>query len=1320
MSTPVCAPAGWGIAAWGLSPWGGLPITGASAGGPVPNLAPFDIYCVGPCGEMAVILTYNEVSYSPGIDFTNDPITSDLVITSNDGSDAHLYIDKTVNQDYTYEFIYKATSLPLDFTSPSTSHVFIGVIDNATSAAGLFLSQIGIAYGGEFDSAFQVLPNSQTLIELDTYYIIRVAVSTTTSTVYLYVTLLTDYILFGHTLRYILPTIPYSSTPRTDPEGTHIHVKGTAAFPSEIFLDSFCLGNGVLIPNLAPIADAGPDQAAIFCQIVQLNGSASFDPEGAALTYYWRLIDAPIGSMYAFQGVDGTTYPLVVPTGFTNKFYSSGFTGGNAIPIAVGDVLLVAGVPHSIIGTGNDGHGYFVIVSEYELPDSLTSAAYKILKQYGISGATTVDPTFLPDVPGFYKFDLQVFDGLLYSDPRGVVVIDVLLSPLPRGVIPDLSLVWNYLSDFWNLLEDSGRIETLWGGLAQIAATELYTLWQIDYSKSLRDVQRTFIRRWLHYDLLLKEPFVEITAGRFIFRGIDSLPISNTGVNVSGQLVAIVTDNLPLVSITLTGTNPLTPTQIAIQLQAGLQRTDTRFVVTVVPIDSLNSLLRIYAPFAFAIGATTTATSLYLVGLDNQPLSGSGGLLVNANTYKTDISLLGIDIQPNDNLVVAVSTDPEHPYQAVRIAGIADDPSDALRFQRLVILDSLPLPVTSAWSIPSKGVSTQLDFWNGLVESGDVGVWEIVDVDNNTAVYFTTTVVTAVETQRNVVLIDATALAAFLQLPSRYKPLFWGVYRRAYMPIEDVIVDIPNLQRIINSPSESEVLHRNLDYFIDSYRGNNCIRFNTAVWLNQVPIAPVPRLWAEYNYLDNRPTIEANFGIPVQFTLTDLAQLPSTVDYLSAVRGLWYSYLNGPTIFDLRVGTQILLGLPFAEETGTITEIRQDFSTTTGRILIQDTGNSEIVRVYRFPNTLKLEINPATGLPYAVGDTVAQFAPLIVGVEIKDWVEFPNWFQGYLNQGVFYEVEKFFRFLVRVDSAAFNLAALLFAQSFVIKVKPTYTYPLFVVLLTLGNTEVNVSDQVEAVGHLSLKTGAVYGYKQTTILDSPDPGPGRVVGGYPQPWTGSLTSISVNAVDTDTDADYPGNTFPTFPTPDPVIICYTDKPHLSPAQIATALCSQVYAGGTPAADGTIFRTSFPAYTGTLYGFGAKYLVDIPMAGVSVGYLPQVVPGTQTINCCEIFIEAIYDPSQVATYNLQIYKNGVLNQTLAFSYASTTRATNLYTDYNATFVAISVVATDVLTVKLVPVGGTNRRVFWNNFFVTLGTGVALGALGAATYKRLQVL
>jgi hypothetical protein len=96
------------------------------------------------------------------------------------------------------------------------------------------------------------------------------------------------------------------------------------------------------------------------------------------------------------------------------------------------------------------------------------------------------------------------------------------------------------------------------------------------------------------------------------------------------------------------------------------------------------------------------------------------------------------------------------------------------------------------------------------------------------------------------------------------------------------------------------------------------------------------------------------------------------------------------------------------------------------------------------------------------------FAPLSGGVEVKDWVSDPDWLQSYVAQHQMLELDKYFHFLVRADVDTFSLVNLLFAQDFVRKIKPSYTWPFFVMLKRLPVAEVDVTDKVLAKVTLSL------------------------------------------------------------------------------------------------------------------------------------------------------------------------------------------------------------------------------------------------------------
>lgn len=1310
----TCVAPGFGTGRWGIDPWGGS--LAPSFGGPLPTVLPFDIYCVGPCGPISTLLLHPEVStLGNGTQFPIDGVTMDQEVNSGgtyNTADAAIIISEGVPQNFTYEFTYKSSSLPADFSDLVNRHFFSGTFSAPGACVGLFFSQVGILYTGAvhingsgdlvLDTPVQLLPNSQVLVSEDTYWTVRIAESLSTGAVYIYITQTSELLSIGHQLRYVLPAIPSSSAAQVPPSETLVSVRGTATSPTLVNLNTICLGTGVIIPGIPPTANAGVDQAVRLCSVLQLDGSASYDPQDAPLTYAWRLLDAPAGSQYVFNGSDGRTYPLSPATGFTDRFYSPSLSTQNGLsPIKVGDVLVVEGTPYSIASSGIDGTGFFVRVDGYVLPDDLSSnAAFTYLRQNGLNTAVSVKPTFYPDVPGIFKFDLTVFDGSLFSEPSDVIA-NVVESVVARGCTPDLSFIWNYLSDFWNLVEDTERITVFWQGLAQVAASELLRLWQVDYNKSLRDIQRTFQRRWLHYDLLMQENpnLIEVSTVRAVYGGIESTDITNTGITgVQGTHLDLQLSTVSFSTvIQFSAPGPYTPVMVQSLIQAALSQLDTRIVVRLIPRRAGgSSRIRIDAPFPITVLSSTTLT-LFTAGQQNALPTGTAGAgVVSPKAYKCDRSLQYLDVQLNDFLCID--------GVAYRISGVIDDPSDAFYFQRVALLDALPVPADTSWSISGTVISKDLNFWDGLCEVSDIVLYEVLNRNTQAMTQVTGPVVGASQALASNLPVDATAVGAYLANPALYAVYLTGVLRRRYVPIDPLLVDVPLLQELIINTDDTAVLRRNVDYFFDTFRGAPCLRFVTPVpsdaggpdvWQGG---SPPNQLWAETSYLDNRPVIEQNFGIPAQFTLDDLAQLPSNVDYLSAVQGLWYAYWNGPTVFDLRVGTQILLGLPFAEQAGTIVSLRDDFSSTSGQILVQDAADSTIVREYMYPVSLPLETNPTTGKPYAVGDTVGQFAPLVQGVEVADWVNNPTWFQGYLDQGAFFEVDKFFQFLVRIDSSAFNLQALLFARSFVLRIKPTYTYPLFVVLQQLGqngDTEVSVTDELVTSGTLSLYDGACFAVDigVATMFDQPQPAGGG--------WRNQFDHNQ-----------YP-STPPTYPNPNYPILWGFDKNYLCPEDFILATICTTFTGPTVPSFDSIFSFDAPVYTADLMAFSASSTTTVPGAGLQVEGPVTVLAGG-TLNTLTLEI-AVPHPSLPNTYNLLLKKNGTTVLTQPFT-ASAGVAVTISPN-------VAVSAGDILTAFIVPTGLSDVAVAWDSILVETGVSVPWtidGSLSAGTYCNYRVL
>jgi hypothetical protein len=190
--------------------------------------------------------------------------------------------------------------------------------------------------------------------------------------------------------------------------------------------------------NAPPIADCGSNQTAEANQRVDLDGSGSSDPEGAALTYAWTLASSPscssLTSDDVFNGATANasvvpdcegvyTVSLAVSDG-TNwsdpDLCSITVEAGNQAPIADAGTSTTLS-PCTERNYELDGYG------SYDPEGAELTYSWTMLSAPSGSSAELDDPT-LPnpvlqwDVTGTYSFELRVSDGVLESTPDIVLL----------------------------------------------------------------------------------------------------------------------------------------------------------------------------------------------------------------------------------------------------------------------------------------------------------------------------------------------------------------------------------------------------------------------------------------------------------------------------------------------------------------------------------------------------------------------------------------------------------------------------------------------------------------------------------------------------------------------------------------------------------------------------------------------------------------------------------------------------------------------------------------------------------------------------------
>jgi YVTN family beta-propeller protein len=259
---------------------------------------------------------------------------------------------------------------------------------------------------------------------------------------------------------------------------------GATSEPDQVLISTY---------NTAPVADAGLDQAIIeLGSVIQLDGTQSFDEDGDTISYTWAITSKPMASTASLDDIT-SFYPTfvadvhgdyVITLVVTDEF--GAVSDVDTVTISFENVRPVAdaGVNQSVSigdtvfldGSGSSDANFDLLSYNW----SFVSIPQNSLAM--LTDPTSVNPSFITDLPGTYVVSLVVNDGFAESDPNNVTVtststMDTIIQKLREIIDTINSLDSNVFKNknMKNTLTNkiNATIETVDQGLLQEALDKL-------------------------------------------------------------------------------------------------------------------------------------------------------------------------------------------------------------------------------------------------------------------------------------------------------------------------------------------------------------------------------------------------------------------------------------------------------------------------------------------------------------------------------------------------------------------------------------------------------------------------------------------------------------------------------------------------------------------------------------------------------------------------------------------------------------------------------------------------------------------------------